>query len=377
MTYWVCAYANNQHDLSAIQDPNPANSSFVKAIELAEGRVISVIDEGGVTYSRIWCDLEIHLALRDGGTYEMYTAREGCEVCDYAGINEARDAAKAEAKRNGVELATADTLRHLPIVRRRAVGLTAGPCRVDKGYAYLQTFRQAAFPLELVRRAFTIRVQAGEASVESDRTHILNYMAGREGAALEHAVLGECAAYEATNAKLHGAFAAAAWRKLLEGGEAMAPVAERLAASGLRKLQLSLTDCAAATDEHVRLLAAHLPPTLEEVEFELEGSGVTAEGAWALLASVARCAKSRLRELDMIGCGIGGPIPEALGECRALEVLLLNRSPQLTGAIPEALGQCRALKKLYLRDTQVTGPLPEALRERQEAGELKVSLPLY
>ena len=133
---------------------------------------------------------------------------------------------------------------------------------------------------------------------------------------------------------------------------------------------------AAATDEHVRLLAAHLPPTLEEVEFELEGSGVTAEGAWALLASVARCAKSGLRELDMIGCGIGGTIPEALGECRALEVLLLNRSPQLTGAIPEALGQCRALKKLYLRDTQVTGPLPEALRERQEAGELKVSLPL-
>ena len=45
------------------------------------------------------------------------------------------------------------------------------------------------FPIELVRRAFGIHVQAGEASVAADRTRILNYIAGRRGAALEDAVL--------------------------------------------------------------------------------------------------------------------------------------------------------------------------------------------
>ena len=43
---------------------DPSQSSFVRAIELAEGRVLSVVDEGGVTYKRIWCCLEIHLGLK-------------------------------------------------------------------------------------------------------------------------------------------------------------------------------------------------------------------------------------------------------------------------------------------------------------------------
>ena len=33
---------------------DPLESSFVKAIELAEGRVLSVLDAEGVTYSRVW-----------------------------------------------------------------------------------------------------------------------------------------------------------------------------------------------------------------------------------------------------------------------------------------------------------------------------------
>ena len=48
------AYANNQHDPGNDVTVDPMKSSFVSAIELAEGRVLSVIDERGVTYSRIW-----------------------------------------------------------------------------------------------------------------------------------------------------------------------------------------------------------------------------------------------------------------------------------------------------------------------------------
>ena len=53
--YWICAYANNQHDLGAdVDNPDPSQSAFVRAIELAGRKVLSVIDEGGVTYTRIW-----------------------------------------------------------------------------------------------------------------------------------------------------------------------------------------------------------------------------------------------------------------------------------------------------------------------------------
>ena len=72
----------------------------------------------------------------------------------------------------------------------------------------------------------------------SDHKHILNFIAGRRGDALEEPVLDACPEYAATNAKLHGAFAARAWRLLLESDEDMAPVARCLAASGLRELRL-------------------------------------------------------------------------------------------------------------------------------------------
>ena len=53
--YWVCAYANNQHELGAdVDNPDPSQSAFARAIELANMRVLSVLDEEGVTYTRIW-----------------------------------------------------------------------------------------------------------------------------------------------------------------------------------------------------------------------------------------------------------------------------------------------------------------------------------
>ena len=78
----------------------------------------------------------------------------------------------------------------------------------------------------------------------------------------------------------------------------------------------------------------------------------------------------RLEELDLRYCKLTGPIPEALGQCRALRQLVLSQN-QLTGPIPEALGQCEALEELYLDSAQKQG-IPEALRQREEAGLLKI-----
>ena len=38
--YWVCAYANNQHDLEAEISEDPKETSFFKAMQLSEGVLI-------------------------------------------------------------------------------------------------------------------------------------------------------------------------------------------------------------------------------------------------------------------------------------------------------------------------------------------------
>ena len=52
--YWVCAYANNQWALDDALTEDPGETSFHKAMALADGTV-SVLDKGGTVFKRIWC----------------------------------------------------------------------------------------------------------------------------------------------------------------------------------------------------------------------------------------------------------------------------------------------------------------------------------
>jgi len=56
--YWVCAYANRQHDLGTDLGTDPSKSSFNRAMQMAEG-VLLVIDPQVVVTSRIWVDYEL------------------------------------------------------------------------------------------------------------------------------------------------------------------------------------------------------------------------------------------------------------------------------------------------------------------------------
>ena len=52
VSYWVCAYANNQH---AVDIPtNPHESPFYKAMQLCEG-VLVVLDASATVFTRSWC----------------------------------------------------------------------------------------------------------------------------------------------------------------------------------------------------------------------------------------------------------------------------------------------------------------------------------
>ena len=54
VSYWVCAYANNQHALGSDIPPDPRDSAFFKAMQLCEG-VLVVLDASATVFTRSWC----------------------------------------------------------------------------------------------------------------------------------------------------------------------------------------------------------------------------------------------------------------------------------------------------------------------------------
>ena len=50
---WVCACGNNQHNLADDISEDPAKSGFTKALRVVEGRIISILDKGGIVFQRI------------------------------------------------------------------------------------------------------------------------------------------------------------------------------------------------------------------------------------------------------------------------------------------------------------------------------------
>jgi hypothetical protein len=172
---WVCAHANRQWSLYADLAEDPRASSFHRAMRLARG-TIALIDPDGAYFSRVWCCYEVHVALtmedaeRDAGalvhgrhTFDVYTA------C---------------ANARGVPAhAGGGTRVGRP---RHAVGIVDGVAPADAGLAGHQhaprfkAEREAPFPATLLSVGMAARLQDGRASVERDRTRILNSMAARE-----------------------------------------------------------------------------------------------------------------------------------------------------------------------------------------------------
>jgi len=74
----ICAYANNQWGFGDVISKDPEDSAFTKAMEAAEFRTASILDEGGVTFKRIWCGYEIILTSNaaKGGIWCVYNAHE-------------------------------------------------------------------------------------------------------------------------------------------------------------------------------------------------------------------------------------------------------------------------------------------------------------
>jgi len=162
---WVCAYANNQWKLSDAITNDPKKSSFYRAMKAAQGRTVTIIDSKGIVFTRIWCIFELHLTLTD--TQEEKDD-DTSEVGVWASYTAKNHISEHQGKRQN----------------REAVGIISGGSTADDGFThdnglrYNISNRESHFPIEVLSNSLKIQVEQAQASIENDRTHILNSISG-------------------------------------------------------------------------------------------------------------------------------------------------------------------------------------------------------
>ncbi|GFH44502.1 hypothetical protein CTEN210_00976 [Chaetoceros tenuissimus] len=181
---WICAFANNQHDLKSEITSNPADSAFAKAMSIANFRVISILDVNNQVYSRLWCMYELYLTLilskeQDmNGLLAIYTYHE-----------------------HGVEEYLSPSYLS-KTMQKSAVGLVDGqPTNIS--YGYYESLNH--FPKERFFKSLSISIQDTKASRDDDRKHILNALVGRRGDDMELEPLKDHENYETINNAVRGA----------------------------------------------------------------------------------------------------------------------------------------------------------------------------
>jgi len=164
--YWVCAYANNQHDLGADISVDPRQTSFYKAMELSDG-VLLVLDPAATPFTRIWCCFE-----------------ESMSVVD---VDENGD-------------------RRLKLDFGTVHG--GQPMLIAQGLEDLESSQ--GFPVELLEHGLRVDIAKGEASHAADKRRILNSIVGRPPSVLDTAEPpAEHPNFISVNRSLHDMFAEA------------------------------------------------------------------------------------------------------------------------------------------------------------------------
>jgi len=209
---WICAYANNQWSLSGDITADPKESGFTKAMKVAKGRTITILDKNGIVFTRIWCIFELYLTL----------------------IVDSQVGKEEENSKDGlwaVYTAHSHTYKNYwgAIEERKALGIVSGGVTSDLGNSHYFIAREAAFPYDLIEKSLSIQVEVADASVEDDRRHILNSIAERSIENIDDVPPAAHDNYVRLNNSLRGTFASSTasllgaaekddrrWKKMIE-----------------------------------------------------------------------------------------------------------------------------------------------------------------
>ncbi|CAE7036113.1 pcrA [Symbiodinium natans] len=254
--YWVCAYANNQHDALAEIGSNPKESPFFRALRLVDGVLLILDGLGPATpFRRMWCCFEKSLVVSSFGR-----DRDRHLLLDVACTHEG----KPELLTDGL---TAEEAR-MEEAHRKVAANSSGWLAKSQ--------REGTFPVQLLQEGFQICIQKASASREEDRRRILNVIAGKPDGELDTPPEPEHSAYQAVDRSLRGLFAVATWRTAVEQGRQISeqphglPLASALRDSGRSELTFHFSRCHQFSDEGLAQVVESLPQELRMLSLQLE-----------------------------------------------------------------------------------------------------------
>lgn len=226
----MAQYALNQWTLADIHGLDPLHSPFRRALQMSQG-VVAVIDPKAFAFKRVWVCYEVLtlIQLEKAAAAEKEQAGAGSTFLTSGGGDMPADAtdgdaaaaegggggsngaaagsvASAGGKGSGGTASGGERLKYdiytVDSSTGRVYGLTDGIAATDKGSASAQARRQAKFPSHIMRAALTARIQDGDATVPSDRRHLLNSIVGLPSDELETPPLEEHHEYHVANQAL-------------------------------------------------------------------------------------------------------------------------------------------------------------------------------
>lgn len=277
--YWVCAYANNQHELGTELGSDPMQSSFLKAMHLSNG-VLLILDPSATPFSRVWCCFEEGV---------VALAARGLVSTDYLNVD--RTTLKELAARDGKEgrrppllldIATVDELNPQLLTD----GLTDKEQEMEKSHQFhfscpsgwtAKSKREHAFPLEIIRLGLQVNISSSSSSLGIDKTRIINSLAGENQAALDKFPPNESHAnITIVNQVLQSMFAIAGWRQALLKGVDISDDGPLPLAKGLRgdihrrQLDLSILVDAFKEQYQVDTISSAFAPLTSLVDLHLD-----------------------------------------------------------------------------------------------------------
>lgn len=250
-TFWVCAYANRQHSLHTDITIDPRDSSFYKAMKMAEG-ILLVLDgkvqgdaaSGPATpFTRIWCAFEVSMAILH---LKKHLDIAGCE-----------EAPQLEGAPRQLAAVLTEGLNH-----KEEEMDSKNP-----GWGYRRKVkRESAFPVSIMDTGLDVNVERADASVELDRIRILNCIA--ESETLEEKPPQNNPNYAKVNLQLRSHFAVAMWfQAVLTDSVNVERLAEALLADTWRtSLVMNMGFCPKFDDKHLSVLSQGIPPQLTSLE---------------------------------------------------------------------------------------------------------------
>lgn len=148
--YWVCTFANNQWDLTTLNDGDILKSPFARAMLSSNcmGEVL-LLDRQGTPLSRIWCIFELSITQRIKRGMLPASLGRGSFFLDIL----------AQGTGDGE-----------PITMLEDTGDPQG------GWNEVSDDASAEFPLELAHIGADVEIRQARASVEQDRSRILNFI---------------------------------------------------------------------------------------------------------------------------------------------------------------------------------------------------------